>query len=297
MQSSSSTDVATTTRPRLTKGVNCLSFDCGLTNLAYCFLEDLFDSNRVIPPLPGEKEVRIIKWTVFSLHAENIKQAAESCVMELNRRPWVCDVDFVVIESQVLKNTQMKCLSHIIQTYFLARGSTVITYNKSSGAMIQPSPRGPSVHFIEAKSKFNVCKVPEPAIKNRRVRNKRVAILMAQKILGDQGDVTTLKFLNSFEKKDDLSDSFLQGLYFLRLLRNHGKNAAKIKEHLGLPKEVKENEGIVIDISLDLNEGCEIDDEIPLPKTYPRETYSDPIYNIMDVSSSECYKHTISHKV
>ncbi len=297
MQSSSSTDIVTTTtvRPRLTNKVNVLSFDCGLTNLAYCFLEDLFEPDRVLPPLPGEKEVRIIKWTVFSLHADNIKQASESCVMEMNRRPWMVDVDFVCIEAQVLKNTQMKCLSHIIQTYFLTRGSVIITYNKSSGAIIQPPPRGPSVHFIEAKSKFNVCKVPEPAIKNRRVRNKRVAVLMAQKILEDQKDTTTLKFLNSFEKKDDLSDSFLQGIYFLRLLRTQTKNAAKIKEHLGLPK--KEEKGIVIDISMDLNEGCEVDDEIPLPKTYHRETYSDPIYNLSDVNTSECYKHTPSHKV
>lgn len=268
--------MTSTPRPRLTAGVNVLSWDCGMTNLCYCFLEHLVKEEG------QTKEFRIVKWSNFSLHADNIKDAAESLVYELNRRPWMLDVDYVCIESQVIKNTQMKCLSHIIQTYFLTRNSTSVQFSIDGTSNIAP-PRGPTVHFVEAKSKFNVCSVPEPKIQSRRLRNKRVAVLMAQKLLTDQNDVTTLKFLNSFDKKDDLSDSFVQGLYFLRLLKSNKKNARTIKNHLGLNTEP---EGIVIS----LNEGCEIDDEIPLPKTYRRETYSDPIYNLMEVEPSECYK-------
>lgn len=273
-------------RKRLTKGVNVLSWDCGTTNLCYCLLEQLPELNE--DGTKNTKEFRIVKWQNFSLYVDNIKEAAESLVSELNRRPWMLDVDYVVIEAQVIKNVSMKCLSHIIQTYFRTRATAPVEF--VNGTMIQAPVYGPSVHFIEAKSKFSVCAVPEPKLKSRRLRNKRVAVLMAQKLLADQGDHLALQFLSSFDKKDDLSDSFVQALYFLRLLRNRRSNSHTIRNHIS---QNAVEDGIELDTGFSLNEGCEVDDEIPLPRTYKRETFSDPVYKLDTINASQCYKRVV----
>jgi hypothetical protein len=271
---------------RLTEGTSVLSFDCGLTNLCYCLVEDLgpapagpADPADVL--LDGHRH-RLIKWQNFSLHADTLKEATEAFVAEANRRPWMLGVDHVVVEAQVLRNVQMKCLSHVIQAYFVTRATAPVEFE--GGVMRQQPHSGPPVNFVEAKNKLTLTEVPEPAIKSRRVRNKRVAILMAQKILASTP--AALDFLNSFDKKDDLADSFLQGLYFLRLLRTRAKNARTIRRHLGLARE-----GAVID--LNLNEGCELDDEVPLPKTYKRETYSHPVYKLDQLNASACYRRVL----
>lgn len=266
-------------RRRLTKNVNVLSWDCGTTNLCYCFLEDANEPGR---------EFRIVKWQNFSLFADSIKEATETFVNEANRRPWMLDADYVSIESQVLKNSDMKAISHVIQCYFRTRATLPVEFN--DGVMYQPPVYGPSVNFVDSKSKFTLCVVPEPKCKSRRDRNKQIAVTMARKLLSDQGETVALEFLNSFKKKDDLSDSFLLGLYFLRKLRNQHTNSSTIRKHLGL--NAVEDEGSIV-IDLNLNEGCEIDDEIPLPKTYKKETYSHPIYNLEGVNASACYKRAI----
>jgi hypothetical protein len=275
-------------RGALTEGVNCLSWDCGTTNLCYCLLEYLGGP---------EKEFRVVMWENFSLNAQSIKHAVEMLPRELDRRPWMLDVDYVCIESQVVQNIEMKVVSHALQMYFVTRSlvppviqgiAPPSSSSSASSVTMTTAARKPiSVHFISAKSKFTVCDVEEPNLKTRRARNKRVAVLMAQKLLQEQGDEQTLRYLNKHTKKDDLADSLIQAVYFLRIVYNRSTQTKKVLKHLGL-ETTDDTEGVVIDI----NEGREVHTEVPLPQVYKSETFTRPVYAVPHVEPSNCYSRT-----
>ena len=213
---------------RLTKNTNVLSWDCGLSNLAYCLVEDVNTA---------ENEVKIRMWENFSLNTLNISQAVENLVTALDERPWMLHVDHVCIESQLQLNTTMKALSHCIQTYFVTKSKS--TAIKKSSVATLTTRSGPRVHFVAPQSKFKVCSVPEPDTGGPgHNRNKKVAIAMAKKILKKERDHTSLTYLKSHKKMDDLADSFLQGTYFLRSLRKKKQNNRSIQKHLGVVNEI-----------------------------------------------------------
>lgn len=266
-------------RGSLTKGVNCLSWDCGTTNLCYCLLEYIGEQDK------GGKEFKVIMWENFSLNAQSIKHAVEMLPRELDRRPWMLDADYVCIESQVVNNIEMKVVSHALQMYFITRTLTQSIPRGGQSSVVSP-PKVMSVHFVSAKSKFTVCEVEEPNLKTRRAKNKRMAVMMAQKLLEQQGDTQTLRYLNKHTKKDDLSDSLIQGIYFLRIVFNRASQTRKVLQHLGLDPDLKDD-GVVIDINI--NEGREVHTEIPLPQVYKCETFTRPMYSVDSVEPSACY--------
>lgn len=269
-------------RGSLTKGVNCLSWDCGTTNLCYCLLEYIGQQDK------GGKEFRVVMWENFSLNAQSIKHAVEMLPRELDRRPWMLDADYVCIESQVVNNIEMKVVSHALQMYFITRTLPSPTARAASSCSsgTSPLPKPMSVHFVSAKSKFTVCEVEEPNLKTRRAKNKRMAVMMAQKLLEQQGDTQTLRYLNKHTKKDDLADSFIQCLYFLRIVFNRANQTNKVLKHLGLDPDAKDD-GVVIDINI--NEGREVHTEIPLPQMYRCETFTHPVYSVESVADSDRY--------
>lgn len=273
--------VAGSGRARLTAGPNVLSFDCGTTNLCYCLMEYLGPA----PDRSGDgaavvhREFNVVCWELFSLNSSSIKGAAEALVAELNRRPWMLDVDAVCIESQVVRNTEMKVLSHLIQMYFLTRSTHPREPTRLASVARERPYQGPQVSFIQAKSKFSVCEVPEPSVKTQRIRNKRVAISMAEKLLSDQGDLVTLRFFNSHSKRDDLADSMVQALYFLRLQESKKAQLRRVRGFLGQPVSDSEAPGVILSI----NEGCEEDKEIGLPHVYRSDSF---VYPVLDLSSA-----------
>ena len=291
---------------RLTDGMNVLSWDCGITNLCYCLLEKI----------EGENEFRIIMWENFSLNSQTIMQATEKLVKELDSRPWMAYVDYVCIENQVLKNVQMKVIAHVIQCYFVikaaarARENSVYTSLPNGTKVARRGKSGPPVHLVKAESKFTVAgdiKIPDRIEKlQRRRRNKQAAIYIAEQMLRNRGYTTEVNFLTSFEKRDDYSDSFLQGLYFLRLMQKRQERRIdqrkKLKKFMGMSEE----RGQTITIGQDettgtrdekyndddgINEGCEYEKEIPLPQVYQCKTFIIPQYdNIAEISRSTRYK-------
>ena len=213
---------------RLTKAVNVLSWDCGLSNLAYCLVEYVDDH---------EQEFKVRLWENFSLNEQDVTEAVVSLVRELDARPWMVQADHVCIESQLFNNVTMKIISHALQTYFVTKAKSEANKMVSSNAMIRTS-HGPKVHFVAPQNKFKVCSVPEPKGAPGHARNKRVAIAMAKKMLSKQKDRATLEYMESHKKQDDLADSMLQGIYFLRTLRKKRAINRTIQEHMGHKREI-----------------------------------------------------------
>lgn len=304
---------------RLTVGKNVLSWDCGITNLCYCLIELIEDDGK------DKLDYRIIMWENFSLNSQTLMQATSALVKELDSRPWMMDVDNVCIENQVLKNVQMKVMSHAIQCYFVTRGAARARDNSTQSQLpngikiIRKGQGGPAVHFIKADSKFkavNHITIPDRIEKlSRRLRNKRAAVYTTTELLRQKNYMTALNFLQSFDKQDDLSDSFLQGLYFLRQKQASEKNKNKLKELMGMneisidkKKQTKSKiNGLKIDkntgtqkeeydTSLDgMNEGCEYDKEVPLPQMYKNRNFVVPRYDTSKADISRITRYMRSN--
>lgn len=275
---------------RLTKGPNVLSWDCGISNLCYCLLEDVQDDST-----QEGTNFRIVMWENFSLNSQTLMQAVDMLVKELDKRPWMLDVDYVCIESQTLKNVQMKVLSHAIQCYFVTKGEMRAQLNgkvielPDGTRATQKGPVGPPVSMIKPESKFKAAKgivIPDEIESlQRRRRNKRAAIHMAMEILQHrERDVTAYNFLQSFDKQDDLCDSFLQGIYFLDLMRQKRVQNQKVRNYLkgAITISIDSNTGTkdeTFDEGVQINEGCEYEREVPLPQVYRAEHFVIPTYD------------------
>lgn len=265
---------------RLTENVNVLSWDCGTSNLAYCLIEYVNEPDR---------EFSIRLWENFNLGSDTAKEHVEALIKELDARPWMVHADHVCIEAQVMKNTMMKVVCHTIQAYFICRSTGPLQHTRiSSGEVTKQTRKGSVVHFISAKNKFKVCNVPAPeGMKPGHSKNKKIAILMAEKILSSQKDKSMLAYLDSFKKRDDLSDSFLQGLYFLRLIQQKTRASKKILDHINGTTELK-----IIDES-------DTTDEVPIHKVYRSENYSFPEFDIdgNTLGTAETWKKKSLYKI
>jgi hypothetical protein len=245
---------------RLTERLNVLSWDCGMSNLAYCLLEDQDDPER-------EHAVRL--WENFSLRADSMAEAVTSLRRELDARPWMLLADHVVVEAQVAANPQMKIIAHALQMYFVARRA-------ATGATA-------NVHFVCPKSKFKVCNVPDPDGARGHAKNKKIAILMAQKMLAREKP--SLEYLNSHRKKDDLADSYLQAVYFMRTLKARKRNLSAILAHLAPTAAAAAAAGAAAtgaSITID-----ESDDERPHQRLYRCEDFALRAEFCIDAASVE----------
>lgn len=218
-----------------------LSWDVGIYNLSYCILEKN-DEN---------KEIKIIDWNIVNLvDSEKMKKDRnllfENIPVKLHELPQLLNVDKVVIENQPsLKNPQMKSIQMILYSYFLILGK-VIGNGEATKSYIE------NIDFCSASNKLKVYDgpkiiLPEKTSKNKKKEEnlllessslpiviekpeedkkvkssavkyadkKRLAIEHALYYLKrDQPDY--VDFFNNHKKKDDLADSFLQGLYVLK---------------------------------------------------------------------------------
>ena len=117
------------------------------------------------------------------------------------------NIESVIVENQPsLKNPTMKSIQMMVYSYFLINGIC----NKDSSIE--------KLEMINARNKLKVYKGPEIKcdIKETYKRNKWLAVKYCGNMIVDEKD----EFIELFEgskKKDDFSDAYLQGIYFLSL--------------------------------------------------------------------------------
>ena len=152
----------------------------------------------------------------------------ENIPRKLHEISQLLDVDIVIIENQPsLKNPQMKSIQMILYSYFLILGK-VIGNGVESKSYIEKAD------FCSAGNKLKVYDGPEIILKKKNVKEevkdevkksssvkyadkKKLAIEHAKYFLQKQ-DPKYLEFFETHKKKDDLADSFLQGLYYFKEL-------------------------------------------------------------------------------
>lgn len=112
----------------------------------------------------------------------------------------------IIIESQPSKNPRMKNLSMMLLNYFMIRYVSDKPVNDQHLKDIK---------FINSRNKLSVYNGPyiECHLKNQHARNKYYGQRYCQYIIRHNQE--RLKFFNLFKKKDDLADSFLQGVWYL----------------------------------------------------------------------------------
>lgn len=169
------------------------SFDVGIKNLAVCVMENDFT---------------ILDWDVISLVGDQkkvkglpLQQLADLLFTTLDDKlkSWGY-IDYVVIENQpVMKNPMMKTIQMLIYGFFQsARMACKIG----------------EINLVSAKGKLNVENVVTCTDMKTPYQNaKKTSVLTTRSYLAGKPSLETLE---KSKKKDDLCDSFLQGVYFFQ---------------------------------------------------------------------------------
>jgi len=131
----------------------------------------------------------------------------ELCKMinqKIEEKPALMDIDEVVIENQpTMKNPRMKNIQVMLFSHFVMRDK---------------ANRIKNVNYISATNKLkeaykkidiSLHKMPE----NAKAQRKKLAIIYTKELLKDQPEKLTI--LENHSKKDDMCDSYLQGLYYI----------------------------------------------------------------------------------
>ena len=131
-------------------------------------------------------------------------ELGKSIVKKLNEKPNFVHVDIVCIENQhALKNPTMKSVQMIIYSYFLMNGLAK------------------DIQMINARNKLKVYTGPkiECDIKETYKRNKFLAIKYCDHMIRANSHIDKKyhKLYDDSKKKDDLSDAYLQGIYYINL--------------------------------------------------------------------------------
>jgi len=223
-----------------------LSWDVGIYNLSYCILEKN-DENKEIKII----DWNIVNLVDSEKMKKDRNLLFENIPRKLHELPQLLNVDCVVIENQPsLKNPQMKSIQMILYSYFLILGKVIgnntniyienIDFCSASNKLKVYD--GPKIILPEKNTKNKKLKNEiinnidnqelkienndeindennnvEKKIKSSSLKyadKKRLAIEHALYYLKkDQNNY--IDFFNNHKKKDDLADSFLQGLYYL----------------------------------------------------------------------------------
>jgi len=142
----------------------------------------------------------------FKNPKNNIFDISQNLVEKLDKYDF-CNknISEVIVENQPsLKNPTMKSIQMIVYSYFLINGVCNVDSTINN------------LEMINARNKLKVYK-GEPIvcdIKDTYKRNKYLAVQYCGKMILDE-DQKFIDLYNESKKKDDLSDSYLQGIYYL----------------------------------------------------------------------------------
>jgi hypothetical protein len=164
------------------------------------------------------KEIKIFKKAgISSINFDDIKY---KIISELDKRKHLLNVNYVVIENQpAMKNPRMKSIASTIYDYYLIRG--IFDKNINNSNIIQVKFQAPSnkLKLINDGDKQELIKLNNNEQQTYKL-TKSLSIKYCIDLIKHLPEMTN--YFNSNKKKDDLADSFLQGVFF------YTRNAKKI---------------------------------------------------------------------
>lgn len=169
-----------------------LSIDVGTKNLAYCVL--------------NTETEEIQQWDNISLESDpkNMNKLCMELIQTMDMLGIAENMNTILIEKQPKVNPKMRSVAACLQTYFMIR-SCVDLGEDSEVILYSP------------KYKLNCYTGPplEVSGTNQYYRNKMMGIAHCRALLTEKNE-SWKDFFESRRKKDDLADSFLQGLSYIR---------------------------------------------------------------------------------
>jgi len=156
--------------------------------LGFCKKHTIPDANPVIT-----RKVKSI----------STKEISELLFTTLDKYPDMLQVDTVIIENQpCLMNPMIKTIQVLLFSYFMIKG------------VLKEDSLITDVKAINARNKLSFYDGPTFPVfsKNKYTQRKKEGIEVCKYILNESEQ---LDFFLSHNKKDDLADSFLQGIWFL----------------------------------------------------------------------------------
>lgn len=158
-----------------------LSFDIGIKNMAYCLMLS---------------KDEILSWEIVPIEGKGIHELSEDIISQLDLLFSSLDIQDILIENQpCFKAPTMKSIQMIVFTYFK------IKFPQSK------------IHFCSASNKLKLCDDAKSVKTMTYTQRKKLAIQMAESYIVQE------EFANMYKcskKKDDLADSYLQAVYFIK---------------------------------------------------------------------------------
>jgi hypothetical protein len=188
-----------------------IGWDVGIKNLSYCVVEY------------KDYNYKIIDWNIIDLRTDekktkkcakiSLKELSIELYKQLEKINHFKNFDYVIIENQpVLKNPTMKSIQMILFSYISFKSLNVLQF-KDLLLMHASNKLKVDSGEIEKETLEKINK-----LKSKYSRNKKFSILHT-KIIIENHEYNNDKwsdYYNSNKKKDDLADSFLMILYYLK---------------------------------------------------------------------------------
>jgi len=188
-----------------------LSIDVGIRNLAICAIDEL--------------TCEIKHWDCGGVPPQHSDGLFLSLRKHLDERPWLLHATTVLIEKQPIgKNKKMASVENFLHAYFLIK-----------------VPEADTIIY-DAKHKVTDC---VGAGKEMYKKRKNAAIERCEEFLLEDGDVNKhwLALFYESKKKDDLSDTVMMALSFIRRVEPRKANSSKKKKSTKLiPRRPNENQ-------------------------------------------------------
>ena len=188
-----------------------LSIDVGIRNLAICAIDEL--------------TCEIKHWDVDGVPPQHSDGLFLSLRKHLDERPWLLHATTILIEKQPIgKNKKMASVENFLHAYFLIK-----------------VPEADTIIY-DARHKVTDC---VGAGKEMYKKRKNAAIERCWEFLNEDGAVNRhwLLMFQDSKKKDDLSDTVMMALSFIRRVEPRKAAASKKKKSTKLvPRKPNENQ-------------------------------------------------------
>lgn len=167
------------------------------------------------------KKIKMFKQSgITTINFDDIKY---KIISELDKRKHFLNVNYVVIENQPsMKNPRMKSIATTIYDYYLIRGIFDKNINNSNIKQVKfqaPSNKLKLINDDDKKHLINLNQNGGNGGNDQKVYKltKELSIKYCLELIKHLPEMTN--YFNLQKKKDDLADSFLQGVFFYT--RNH----------------------------------------------------------------------------